>query len=179
MSPDPGEPTGFHDEDFPTGADRDLQAGDVVGTRAAVELAIVRTELGRVDTKANTLFAVCGALLAAGISVLGKLPTPAAIPGWLGTWLLAAALMVLVLAARPNLTGTFGFMAYAAAPDGQAVLNILRRDGDTVLAGDADALHHLSVMVRAKYRALQHAGTLLVTGLGAAAVAAVLTLWAR
>jgi Pycsar effector protein len=177
MSPDPGQPAGFNHQDFPRPRTNSPQAS--VRARLAAELATVRTELGRVDAKTNTLFAVCGVLLAGGINVIGKLTAAAAAAGWTATALVTAAVVLLLLAARPNLTGSFGFMAWAATRDGQGVLDTLRRDGATALDSDADALHHLSVMLRAKYRAVQRAGTLLITGLGAATIAAVLAVWAR
>ncbi len=177
MSPDPGEPAGFNRKDFPRPQDRTPQDG--IPVRLAAELATVRTELGRVDTKTNTLFAVCGVLLAGGINVIGKLPTPAETVGWAAAALVLAAVILLLLAARPNLTGTFGFMAWAATRDGQGVLDTLRRDGATALDADADALHHLSVMLRAKYRAVQRVTTLLIAGLGLAAVATLIAIWAR
>lgn len=176
MSPDPGQPAGFNHQDFPRPRTSSPQAS--VRARLAAELATVRTELGRVDAKTNTLFAVCGILLAGGINVIGKLPAAAAVGGWTAAALVTAAVVLLLLAARPNLTGGFGFMAWAAL-DGQGVLDTLRRDGATALDSDADALHHLSVMLRAKYRAVQRAGTLLIAGLGAATIAAVLAVWAR
>jgi hypothetical protein len=178
MSPDPGEAAGFNDRDFPM-AMGNLQAGPAVRARLAAELATVRAELVRVDAKTNTLFTVCGVLLAGGITVIGKLPPDAAAAGWLATALVAAAVVLLLFAARPNLRGAFGFMVWAELRDGQGVLDALRRDGATAMDSDADALHHLAVMLRAKYRTVQRAGTLLIAGLNAAALAAVLTIWAR
>jgi hypothetical protein len=180
---DPGEPAGFINKDFPTtAAARDRQAAASLRARLTAELATVRDQLGRVDAKANTLLTVCGVLLAAAVSVLAgntSLPAAAAATGWLATALVAAAVLLLLLAVRPRLNGFFGFVAFAEARDGQDLLDMLRRGGGDPLADAAGALHCLAVMLRAKYRAIRHASTLLGAGLGAAAVTAVLAAWAR
>jgi hypothetical protein len=172
MSPDPGEP--FRD-DFELG----LPGQDTTRARIAAEVATTRAELARMDAKTNTLLAVCGILLGAAVAVLGKagLPGPAATAGWAAAAAVAVALVLLLLAVRPNLAGNFGFVRWATAANGQAVLDAIAATFDD--HARADELHRLALLLHGKYRTIRHAATLLILGLGLGAVTAVLTIWAR
>jgi hypothetical protein len=188
MSPDPGET--FPDDAYTTAAYRrpgwpeQLPAGtSTAADRARIEtdLATVRTELGRMDGKTNALLTVCGLLLGAAVTVLSQadLPVAAAVDGWIGVALAAAALQRLLFAVLPNLRGHFGFIRWAAAGSGQGVLDALASDQDGADPGLARAseLHQLSKLLRGKYRAIRHASLLLIASVDAGAVTAVLAVW--
>ena len=188
MTPDPGEPTGFINTRraarLTTGPGLPTRISATTRVRLGDEVKAARAELARVDTKTNTLLAVCGVLLAGGVTVLGGksgLPAAAVVAGWAAAAMVAAVVALLVIAIRPNLSGTFGFMRWAAADGAHDVLHALAGEaaaGDDVLDAAA-ALHGLAVMLRAKYRAVRRATSLLLTGLGTAAITAALTFWLR
>lgn len=180
MSPDPGEP--FSDStDYSATYFSELgMLGDRdVRVRLAAEVATTRAELSRMDAKTNTLLAVCGILLGAAVTVLGKagMPGPAATAGWAAAAAVAVALVLLLLAVRPNLTGNFGFVRWATAGSGQGVLDAIDATLDN--RDRADELHRLAVLLHGKYRTVRHAATLLIGGLGLGAVTAALAVWAR
>jgi Family of unknown function (DUF5706) len=183
MRGDPGEPFGDDVDAYTEGPPPVFQATrDEVQTRLTRELAAVRGELARMDAKTNTLLAVCGLLLGGGITFLAartslSLATTAA--AGVAAALVAVALERLLLTVRPNLRGDHGFMRWAAASNGHEVLDELSiRAVDDDLRR-ADELHRLAVLLRGKYTAVRRAAFLLIAGIDAAAVTAVLAVWVR
>jgi hypothetical protein len=83
------------------------------------EIAAVRVELGRVDTKAATLLALVGAGLAVAVSVIPGEVTPTAVAGvllWVAAGASVASIIVLLLCIRPVLSAAgFGFPSYAGS----------------------------------------------------------------
>lgn len=146
------------------------------------ELATVRAELLRVDTKANSLLALAGVLLGGAVAVLGgsrTLPGPAAAVAWTAVALIAAAVVLLAGAVRPNLGGDFGFVRWSRAGTAQQVLDGLADNHAEPLTSAAGQLRWLSCALLAKYTAVRRAVTLLTAGLGVAAVAATVAMWTR
>ena len=145
------------------------------------DLADTRGELARVDAKAATLLTVAGVALTVGLAVLGRkeLPAAAAVTGWLAVALLGAGVVLLALAIRPNLSGNQGLVHYAAEADGEQLLAELARERRTnrrPLSDLADELVWTARAARGKYLRVRHAVTLLLAGLAATAVTALLAL---
>jgi len=150
--------------------------------RLEAELASVRTELARVDAKTSTLLGLAGVLLGGGLAALGgagrQLPLTAAVPAWLAAVAVGAAVVLLAVAVKPNLRGSFGFVRWCRTTDAQQLLDDLADDGaGDPLAGAAGQLRWLSCALVAKYTAVRRAVTLLLVGLGGGALAAALTMW--
>ena len=186
MSPDPGEPfnDSYNKRFQPASPDPARRAAEDARLRITGELVTVRGELVRVDAKSNTLLAVCGIMLGAAVTFLGAksdLPAAAAAVGWAAAAAVAVALVLLLLTVKPNLSGDFGFMRWAAASSGQDVLDAIAGDARPADADldRADELHRLSVLLHGKYLAIRHACTLLVAGLAAGALTAVLAIGIR
>jgi hypothetical protein len=144
-------------------------------------LADMRGELARVDSKAATLLTVAGVALSVGLAVLGRshLAVVAAATGWLAVALLGAGVVLLALAIRPNLGGDHGLGRYAKAANGDQLLADLARERRTYhrpLADLAEQLCWTARAARAKYLRVRHAVTLLLAGLAAIAVTALLAL---
>lgn len=140
------------------------------------ELATVRTELGRADSKAGALLGLCTGVLGVGIAVLaaGGHPPQAAVAGWTGALAVGGAVVLLVLAGRPRLGGRFGFCRWATASPHE-VLSALAGGDRAVQRARAEELIWLSRAVSAKYGQVRAAGSLLLLGLGWGAVAAALS----
>lgn len=154
------------------------------------EVATARGELLRVDPKAAGYLQMAGVLLGAGLAVLGgagaggHLPTPALVTGAATAVVVLTAVVLLLTASRPRLSGGYGFMAYADADDAQDVLARLA-------AGDAEQVAQMTPLsrarellwfsrtVRTKYRAISRAVPLLLAGYTGAALTAALAIWAR
>ena len=197
--PDPGEPTTRGDwlADWTATGAQTPTAGprpaDTAAERAArrqarqrldAELADVRAELLRVDTKANSLLALAGVLLGGAVAVLGgsrNLPTAATAVAWTAVALVAAAVVLLAAAVRPRLDGDFSFVRWARYSGGQQLLDDLTGAGRTgdPLTDRADSLRWLSRALLGKYRSVRRAVSLLVAGLAVAALAAAVVTWAR
>lgn len=152
-----------------------------IRARLEGELATVRAELVRADAKASTLLGLAGVLLGGGLAVLtgAGLPGPAAVAAWSGAAvLLLAAVVLLASAVRPNLSGHFGFVRWAASAHPVDVVAELS-DAAGPLVEHAGQLRWLSRALHAKYARVRHAVHLLLCGLAGAAVAAALTAWTR
>jgi len=149
-----------------------------VAAKMESEVAAARAELVRVDGKAATLLALAGAALTIGLAVLGRagLPVAAAAAGWLAVALLGAGVVLLAMAIKPNLTGDHGIMRYAAAtgPDELLADFAATQVSRTPLFDLADTLAWNARAARRKYTRVGHAVTLMLAGLAAIAVTAVL-----
>ncbi|GAA2875517.1 hypothetical protein GCM10010517_36430 [Streptosporangium fragile] len=134
----------------------------------AHEVAGVRAELARADTKAATLLSLAGTAtsVVGALAALGatRLPGPAQTAVWVGAGLLAAAVAVLLWAVRPALArpgAGFGWAVYAySTPDALAATT------------PTDRGHHqraeligLSCLARAKYRRIRLAVDLMFAAL--------------
>jgi hypothetical protein len=148
-------------------------------TKLEKDLADARGELARVDAKAATLLTVAGVALTVGLTVLGRthLPAIAAVTGWLAVALLGTGVVLLALAIQPNLSGNHGFVRYAAAADGEQLLADVARERRTnrrPLSDLADQLVWTARAARGKYLRVRYSVTLLLAGLAATAVTALL-----
>ncbi|GHE28717.1 hypothetical protein GCM10017673_34020 [Streptosporangium violaceochromogenes] len=92
------------------------------GVDVPAELAAVRGELSRIDTKISALLGLSGtaASVVGALAALGthRLPAPARVGVWVAVLLLAASVAVLLLAIRPRLPrpgAGHGWIAYAYA----------------------------------------------------------------
>lgn len=143
----------------------------------AVELAAVRTELARADTKAATLLGLAGTAVsvAAGLAALGTraaLPVPTLIGAWTAVAHLAVSVVVLLLAVRPQLPrpgAGHGWPAYAYATVASLAATV---PADAERARHAELIR-LSRLVGAKYRRIRIAVDLLLLALAAAAGVAI------
>lgn len=144
------------------------------------DLATFRAELVRVDAKAATLLTVAGVALTVGLAVLGRagLPTAAAVTGWLAVALLGAGVVLLALTIRPNLSGNHGFMRYVAVANAAELLADVaaQQNSRTPLSDLAEQIAWTARAAHSKYRRVRHAVTLLLVGLAATAVTALLAL---
>jgi hypothetical protein len=145
------------------------------------DLTVARGELARVDAKAASLLTVAGVALTVGLAVLGRaqLPAVAAVTGWLAVALLGAGVVLLALAIRPNLRGNHGLVRYAWAANGDQLLADVareRRTNRTPLTDLANQLVWTSRAAYSKYQRVRRAVTLLLAGLAATAVTALLAL---
>jgi hypothetical protein len=82
------------------------------------------------------------------------LPGAAQTLGWAATGLLAAAVLLLTRAVRPNLRGRHGFMAWADT-DPAHLPAVLRDTAAITSAGDAHRLVALSRLARTKFRLIR------------------------
>jgi hypothetical protein len=146
------------------------------------EIDAVKAEATRVDPKAAGYLQVAGILASAGFAVLATnsrhLPGPAVIAGVLAAVLVLTAVVLLLLASRPNLgggTAAFGFMGYAEASDATTILARLTGPQSPLTPlHQARELWWRSRLLRAKYTRIRWAVPLLIAGfLGAAATAAI------
>jgi hypothetical protein len=193
MMPDPGEPRTSRAEQLAGWDSRSTALptvarltttdthGEPIGKRLAAETATVRAELLRVDQKANSLLAIAGVLLAAGLAVLatGKLPVAATVAGWTATTAIGAAVVLLAVALCPALGGQFGFVRWAQTTSAHELLHVITNSdvsGDPALER-ATELRWLSAAVHRKYVQLRRSVTLILVGLAGGAVAAALTAW--
>lgn len=145
-------------------------------------LSVARTqvtaELARADAKATTLLGLVGAALAGIVALTGRaLPTAAEVALWCAGVPILAAVLVLLAAIRPRLANPApGSWLYAAEHGPARLLASLHTDQPTaavtVLAHDLCAL---GVIVRAKYRRIRTAVTLVAVGIVVLAVALALT----
>ena len=196
--PDPGEPTTAGDwlADWvptannagPVTAGHPPTArvtGRQVQRRLDAELTTVRAEQVRVDAKTSTLLSLAGVLLGGGLAVLGSagrtMPVAAAVLAWTAAAAVGAAVVALAVAVRPNLRGHFGFVRWCRTRDAQQLLDELTGEAAAAdpLTTAAGQLRWLSCALVAKYTAVRRAVTLLVAGLGGAAIAAAATMWTR
>lgn len=140
------------------------------------DLAVVRTELARAESKATGLLGVAGAALTvilAGTTV-HRLPLPAVLIGGAAAVTTAIAIGLLAWVIRPNLAGgSGGWLGYADLTPDQ-VCDRIAAGGD-----DADQLVVLARLARRKYGHVRTAVSLLIAVLvqviAAAALAVVLT----
>lgn len=149
---------------------------DVADIRA--EITAVEAQLGRIDAKAGLLLGLSGAGATAGPVVIpaAHLTMPAAPVAWFAVAALAVAAALLALAVRPNLTtasGTpSGFLRYV----GQSPAVVLAELADPTTDRLAGHLVDLAEITCTKYRRIRLAVDAMLTGIGAAALAALLTL---
>ncbi|ADD45856.1 Pycsar system effector family protein [Stackebrandtia nassauensis] len=138
----------------------------------ADELAAVRTELSRIDTKAGLLGTGVLAGLAWGAAALTPDKSLAVtVCGWGAEATAAAAGIVLLLVVRPRLRGRHGFLAWSGHP----VTSWVRLE--RLAANDHDHQHErhaelteLAAMVKHKYRLLRLAVDMLLIAAALAAV---------
>lgn len=148
-------------------------------TSARLESAIVAGEFVRIDGKTNTTLALgLGMLTAVAALILAgpRLAPAGQALAWVAAFALVAAVALLLLAVRPSLprTGGFGFVAHARARDADELARMLAARP----ASDETAeLLRLSRMVRAKYRLIRRAVTLMLLALLALAAAVPLGTW--
>jgi pycsar effector protein len=137
----------------------------------------VRGELARVDSKAGTLLALAGTALSVVLAVLARtaLPPAAAVAGWVTAGLIAAAVIVLASAIRPNLNGDHGFVHYAQITPQQLGDEFAMLDDRQRTAVLVDMLGQLSRAAYVKYRRVQVAVDLLLAGLAGIAITVTLT----
>lgn len=136
------------------------------------ELATVRTELSRADTKAATLLGLAGTATSIAIALIAlntrQLPIPALIGASAAVAHLAASVVLLLLAVRPALPRPgegAGWPAHAyATTDSLAATPA----ADTERARHAELIC-LSRLVGAKYRRIRIAVDLLLAALAAVA----------
>lgn len=141
------------------------------------ELASVRGELGRADTKAATLLGIAGtaASVGAAAAALGTphLPSPAQYTLWAAVILLVAGVAVLLYAVRPSLPRRgegAGWVVYAhATPDLLADRPAVEYERDRIAE-----LVVLSRLARTKHRVIQIAVDLLLGALAVSLVSTVL-----
>lgn len=128
------------------------------------ELAAVRGELNRLDSKAATLIAVVGAVMAILTSQIGRSALPVRITlAAAGLALTGAAVLLLVMVLRPRL-GSTGFCRWAdTAPD--EIQSLFRARPYRVAELQPADLHFLSVLVLRKQRWFRRAVDLVVLGL--------------
>ncbi|MFF3443674.1 Pycsar system effector family protein [Streptosporangium sp. NPDC002721] len=131
-------------------------------------LATVRSELARADSKATTLLGLAGTAvsvaLAAATLGAARLPTLAQAAIWGAVTLLAAAVAVLLLTVRPYLPrpgAEVGWIAYAySSPEALAATPAADRERDQLTE-----LIQLSQVARTKYARIRFAGDLLLGAL--------------
>lgn len=131
-------------------------------------VATLRTELGRIDSKASLLLALTGAALAGLLSAAGNadLPAAAVVVGSVGAVAMLTATVLLLLAVRPSLAGT-GWPCWPGMPDEQ-----LRAE---LAAGQrVDEAKVLATAAARKFRRIRAAIDCVLVGLGFLAFAAVL-----
>lgn len=141
------------------------------------ELAAVRTELARADTKAATLLGLAGtavsvAVALAALGTRAALPVPTLIEAWAAVALLAASVVALLLAVRPSLPrpgAGAGWPAYAYSSPATLAATL---PADAERAQMAELIC-LSRLVGAKYRRIRIAVDLLLLALAAAAGVAI------
>lgn len=162
--------------------DRSASLRRRVGAELDAELSKVNVGLGRADTKAAMLLATAGVLLGGGLAVLSSntthLPTPAVPVAWTAIGLVALAVERLAAACRPRLGGDFGFMHWArplTTTGADVLAELAGTDPTDRLVRHATELAGLARTLRSKYQAVRTAVWLLMTGLGTATVAAILT----
>ena len=157
---------------------RDDPAPDADAARAAwvdAEVAGVRVELSRVDAKAAMLAGLAGAALAVLATALTSraLPVPAAVTGWTGVGVLAAAVVTLLLATRPR-TGrnpVAGWPAWALLTPGQLLRAAAGPDRD---ARSAELLIVLSRLAAVKFTWVRWSVDLLLAAVTLTGLAGVL-----
>lgn len=146
------------------------------GLLAAHEHA--REELKRADTKAATLLSLVGAALAGIIALTGRpVSLPATIALWASAAPILASVLLLIWAIRPRLNDNPvpGTWIHAAQVSPQELLDVHTQAGETSGLIAAHDVCVLATIAHGKYRRIQQAVALLVTGLGVLAVALVLS----
>lgn len=138
----------------------------------------VQAQMVRVDTKSAMLFAVSGTALTVGVATLARvnLPIVAAIAGWLAVGLIAVAVVSLGMAVRPMLKGDHGFIRYARAESIADLVTVAERISADEATYRSTQLLFLSKAVRRKYRRVQVAVDLLMAGLAATLLTALLSI---
>ncbi|MFE7415047.1 Pycsar system effector family protein [Streptomyces laurentii] len=142
-------------------------AEEVPGVAAALDM--LRSELGRADTKASLMLALTGgALLGAGAAAPQLHPSAAAaIVGSLGIVTLFASTVLMLLAVRPVLAGT-GWPQWHMLSDADLTARLA--------AGTrADEVRTLQAAARKKFLRVRYGIDAALAGLGLLAVAAALT----
>jgi hypothetical protein len=144
------------------------------------EIAAVRADQPRADTKAGSLLQLTTALFGAGLALIltGRLHIPADVRGGVvallgvAMMLLLAAIVLLTIALRPNLGSTFsfGFVRWARSSD-QQILDAVTADDLGDCTRKARQLRWLSTVLCAKFTRIRAAQTLLVLALVIAAAA--------
>jgi hypothetical protein len=135
----------------------------------ARETDAVRTELARIDAKANTLLAFTLGWLTAVIALAVTRPRIDLFGGvalWAAGIVLALATVMLLLAIRPRIprTGGTGFVAHARAQDAAELLATLATQG-TGASAAADNLLLLSKITRDKNDLIRTAVNLMLADL--------------
>jgi hypothetical protein len=140
------------------------------------ELAAVRDELRKADTKALGLLALFGATLAGVIALTRtQVSTPAAVLLHLAALPIGAALVALLLTVRPDLSGCTGFLRWAAyRRNPAAVVADLDAESGPVPVVLAVELVHLSVLALGKHQRVRLAVVLLLAGLALLGLAVLL-----
>ncbi|AEW98311.1 Pycsar system effector family protein [Streptantibioticus cattleyicolor] len=136
--------------------------------RIAAAAVAIQSDLARAEGKASLLLALAGAALAALVSVATsrRLPVPVAVPGYLGGAALLAAVVILLLAVRPDLKGT-GWTAWPRLSGDQ-----LR--GRLASGYEVELLRFMAALATRKFRLIRAAVDCVLVGLGLLALAAVL-----
>jgi hypothetical protein len=131
------------------------------------EITGVRDELRKADSKALGLLALFGAAMAGVVALTRtEMSTAAAVLLHLAALPIGAALVALLLTVRPNLTGTNGFLRWAAYHyEPTAVVTDLDTQPPATPTALATELVHISVLAVAKYRRIRLAVHLLLAGL--------------
>ncbi|MEW1723867.1 Pycsar system effector family protein [Streptomyces sp. NPDC093109] len=146
---------------------------NTTGARLDAALDITLAEIGRSDTKAGNLLGALGLPLAVLVAVVpGRdLPAAAAVLAGTGTIGLIAAMLIVLLVVRPDITGRpRGSYLYWADCTPAEVVEDLTHDHR------AEHLVQLAILARAKYRALRWAIHVTAAALLALVAATFLTL---
>lgn len=154
-----------------SGLDEDALT-DILGYGSAEVLE----EGKRADTKAGHLLSAFGLLLAAVVAIATKvtLPLAATVTLWVSAAPLAAALVRLLWAIRPRVTGA-PYLRYSALPPDRIRAEL--REYQSPSHYRADRIHHQSAAVVRKYRAIRAAvGFVLIGGTGLILTAALAVL---
>src|SRR5688500_13396149 len=106
----------------------------LISVRLDAEMGAVRAQEPRADAKATSLLTLCSGLLVAGLALLvaGRLSGVAAVFGWTAAGLIAAAVVLLTAALRPNLRGNFGFVRWARISNGREIVKALAAEPESV-----------------------------------------------
>ncbi len=131
--------------------------------------------------QASMLLALAGTSLTVGLALLARtdLPGAAKVTGWLVIAMIATGVVLLATAIRPALGGNHGFVRYAAATSVDDLhSDLVKLDGERDRTeSQITQLWWLSRAVQRKYRRVRLAVDLLMGGLVATIVTALLIVW--
>ncbi|MDT0477838.1 DUF5706 domain-containing protein [Streptomyces sp. DSM 41014] len=140
------------------------------GTQGADDAAaMLRSELGRADSKASLLLALTGAGLAGIVSAAPQLhlSAAAAAAGVVGVAALVASTVLLLLTVRPRLGGN-GWPSWHQLTDAELQQRLAH-------GHDTTEVQVLAAAARVKFRRIRHAVDCTLTGVGFLVLAAALT----